>query len=450
MAKHLLLLDASGVAYRAFHARNPTYRESDGMPTWAILGFMEIVYRMLGAARADPISHAAAVFDAPGKTFRHKLYPGYKANRGERPEEITAQLPIMRDAARALGLECVEMAGFEADDVIATLAARGVAAGLRVTIVSSDKDFGQLVKDNEIEIVDPIRKVMIDGVARYGARVLTQDVVDKFGVHPLLVPDVQAMAGDTVDGIPGLPGIGLKKAAALVRRLGPLKAILKEAQKETGYRMEATARLLINRHRSDLRLFRRLTELRQDVELGMELDSLQARTMSVVHIRELLRALEASPRVSQLFEGRGAALPVTTAPALKGDPLDWHREALIERGRKERASSYRSRLAVPDVPQCGFYKRRLIRNGPWVPARIWREARIDFETEQPSGEDTILCEVGGDRRNADDQWNWLLNYPITTAEFTNLMETRAWVQKYAPTEPEANEDRPINWNEVPL
>lgn len=449
--KHLLLLDASGVAYRAFHSRAATYRESDGMPTWAVLGFMEITYRLLTAARADPVSHAAAVFDAPGKTFRHKLYPAYKSNRGERPEEITVQLPIMRHAARALGMETVEMAGFEADDVIATLAARGVAAGLRVTIVSSDKDMGQLVRNDRVEIVDPIRKVLVGGIEHYGARVLEKDVVEKFGVAPHLVPDVQALAGDAVDGIPGIPGIGLKKAAILVRKIGPIGAIIAEARKKSGYRLSAEVRLMINRNAADLRTFRRLTELRQDVDLGIDIEALQAHAPELGHIRELLRALEAGPRVFRVFEGRGDATPVTVAPALQEEAAwHWHGEALVERKRKEQSSAYRSRLAIPDVPQCGYFKRRLVRGGPWVPARIWREPKIDFETEQPGAEDTILCEVGGERRNADDQWNWLLNNPISKEEYDDKMKLRAWVKTYAPNEPEANEDRAINWNEAPL
>lgn len=439
MAGHLLLLDASAIAYRAFWSRNPLYRASDGLPTAAILGFMEITYRLIGDAQADPVSHAAAVFDAPGGTFRHKLYSGYKANRGTRSPEIIEQLPIMRDAARALGMDAIEAPGYEADDAIATLAERGVAAGLRVTIVSSDKDFAQLVRDGHVEIVDPMKRV----------RVLRKDVVEKFGVAPELVPDVQAIAGDTVDGIPGVPGIGLVKAAALVRKIGPLRAILAEAKMASGYRMSAANRLAINTHAKSLRTFLRLTTLDRNVDLGIELDALAARPISKSHIMELLRALEASERYSQMFERRGPSSDAVLAPA-EPDPLSWHRQALEEREKKERLSSYRTRLTVPDLPQCGWYERRLVKGGPWVPARIWREAQMDFETEQPNGQDAIRCEVGGEQRHARDQWGWVVNHPISKTAYEQKMKLRAWVKIHAPNEPEANEDKPVDWNSVPL
>lgn len=224
MHKHILLIDASGYAHAAFHAAPRTFskeRNGQSIPTGAIIGFMSMIWRLLNEAQADMPTHGAAVFDAPGLTFRHKLYKRYKANRN-RSEELSVQLPIMREVSRVLGLEAVEREGFEADDVIATLASCARRAGIRVTIVSRDKDMAQLVRAEvpEVEIVDPFERV----------RRCVPEVIDKFGVPPMQVPDVQALTGDAVDNIPGMPGIGPKKAAALVRKFGNLNGILRAAK----------------------------------------------------------------------------------------------------------------------------------------------------------------------------------------------------------------------------
>lgn len=437
--QHLLIIDSSGFAYRAYHggSKFPRYRESDGMPTGAILGFLEILHRLLGDASADPVSHVAAVFDPPGKTFRHLIFPAYKGNRAERDAELSVQLPVMRDAARALGIAAVEWPGYEADDVIATLTTMGVAAGLRVTIVSSDKDMGQLVRDGQVEIVDPLAN----------KRVLAAQVEAKFGVPPRLVPDVQALAGDAVDNIPGVDGVGPGMAAKLVRKLGSLDKVMAEAAKSSGYRMTAGVRLAIRK--GDLKLYLQLTTLRRDVPISCTLRDLEAQPMERRHMEELLRALEAGKQFRRMFEPK-SAMPFEPSPK-HPHPLDWHAKALSEYKKKLKSPSYRITLAAPDTPQSGWYKRKLIKDGPWVPARIWREAAIDFQTDKPSKTiENIFCTVGDAAKNPVDQWGWLLNAPISESDYNHMMKLRAWVMKHAPHEPQANPEKAIDWNRVPL
>lgn len=448
MAKHLILIDSSGFAYRAYHggSKFPRYRQSDGMPTGTVLAFMDMILGMMGQAKkADPVSHAAAVFDHPAKTFRHDLFPEYKANRSERDPELTIQLPVMREVARALGIMPVEVEGFEADDVIATLARRGVEAGLRVTIVSSDKDFGQLVVDGKVEIVDH----------KSNKRLLAADVEKKFGVPPAKVIDVQALCGDAVDNIHGVPGIGQIQAAALVRKLGSLHAVMREAHKDVGYRMTAAQKLEIAKRTDEILLYRKLVTLRQDVPLpwppACTADALIATVPEPSHVKELLRALEAEKRFAQLFE---TSRPATTVESVTkiSNATEWHAAALVEFEKKLKSPSHKIRLPAPDEPQVGWYRRRLVKDGPWVPARIWRQPMTDFMTDKDStSHEELRCQVGDIARPPADQWNFLLNNPISRKDYDFMMVNRTWVKKYgAPGEPEHNEDKPIDWNKVPI
>ena len=262
---HLLLVDASGVAYRAWATANPVNRPSDGQPIGAVLQFMKIIWRMMGAAEADKPTHGAAIFDAPGGYFRHDIFPAYKAGRAEaRDVELEDQLQVMRMAADALGLRAIEKLGFEADDLISTLAAQARLRGWRTTIVSSDKDFSQCVVDGHIEIVDPLQK----------RRILEADVLARWEVPPPLVTTVQALAGDSADKIPGVDGLGPRRAAALVRRFGHLDNIIAHADE---IRWPGVRSYLKRKHKHGtdvsrtglewLRVWMELVTLRQDVEL---------------------------------------------------------------------------------------------------------------------------------------------------------------------------------------
>jgi len=212
--RHLFLVDGSGFIFRAFHALPPMTR-ADGVPINAVLGFTNMLMKLLNDTDADAV---AVVFDAARKTFRSEIYPAYKAQRPPPPEELVPQFPLIREATRAFDVACVELEGFEADDLIATYAAQAVAQGARVTIVSSDKDLMQLVGDN-VDMLDPIKNRTI-GAA---------EVAEKFGVPPAQVIHVQALCGDAVDNVPGVPGIGIKTAAQLIQEYGDLETLLARA-----------------------------------------------------------------------------------------------------------------------------------------------------------------------------------------------------------------------------
>ena len=394
MIEHLLLMDASGFAFRAFHSQNPRYRESDGEPTGAIEVFMGLTWRMLGAAQADPPTMGAAVFDAPGKNFRHALFPAYKANRDpSRRVELDKQFPIMRAAAEVLGLTSVECSGFEADDVIATLAHRARRAGIRTTIVSSDKDFSQCVDDGKIEIVDPLAK----------KRALTADVIAKFGVPPAQVPDVQALAGDIIDGIPGIPGCGLKTAAALVRRFGGLEQVLKHADECRFPQVRAQ----LKRRADEARLYLKLTTLRRNVPIKIKFEDLRLKPVVRSHLIEILRALEAEGRAESIF---GLDPQMLRAVDKVKSPLEWWREELAAPGQR-----------LPDLPQCGFYMRRLIKGGAFVPARIWRDPEYDLVTDTPTGREILRCELGTRAVDPMAEWVRLSAQPISEAEYRKMM-----------------------------
>jgi DNA polymerase I len=217
---HLYLIDGSGYLFRAYHALPPLSRKADGLPVNAVAGYCNMLWKLLGDMNgADAPSHLAVVFDAGKKTFRNAIYPAYKANRPEPPEDLIPQFPLVRDATRAFSVACVEAPGFEADDLIATYARLAREAGALVTIVSSDKDLMQLVREGEVRLFDGMKNKSI-GVP---------EVIMRFGVPPAKVVEVQALAGDSTDNIPGVPGIGVKTAAELINSFGNLDALLARA-----------------------------------------------------------------------------------------------------------------------------------------------------------------------------------------------------------------------------
>jgi DNA polymerase-1 len=383
---------------------------------------MSMVWKMLGAAQADPPTHAVAVFDAPGKNFRHKLFPAYKANREPaRRIEIDEQLPMIRHAAETLGLARMECAGFEADDVVATLAHLAVRAGKRVTIVSSDKDFGQMVVDDSIEIVDPMAK----------RRMLAADIERKMGVPPALVADVQALAGDAIDGIPGIPGLGMERAAALVRRFGSLAEVLRH----TDECRWPQVRSQLKRHAADARLYLKLTTLRRNVPLKVNWDELRAQPAVRSHLVAICKALEASAHFEAIFHLDCAA--PRSVPRV-ADPMAWWKEELLA-----------SRQPVPDEPQCGFYQRRLARRCPFVPARIWRERAADPVTGKPLDRDMLRCEVAGKPRDPFSEWQWLFGNPITEATYKFEIADGEWLKVYQPDHPKAHPDKPVDILKMP-
>ncbi|PKQ09862.1 MAG: DNA polymerase I [Alphaproteobacteria bacterium HGW-Alphaproteobacteria-12] len=257
---HLFLVDGSGYIFRAYHALPPLTRKSDGMPVGAVAGFCNMLYKLIEDTKDefDP-THLAVIFDASSKTFRNDIYPEYKANRTEPPEDLRPQFSLVRDATRAFGVPCIEKLGYEADDLIATYARLAHEAGARVTIVSSDKDLMQLVNDN----VDMLDTMKLKTIAR-------EQVIEKFGVPPEKVVDVQALAGDSTDNVPGVPGIGIKTAAQLIGEYGDLETLLSRASE---IRQNKRRENLIE-FADQARLSRRLVELDNNVPVEERLEEM--------------------------------------------------------------------------------------------------------------------------------------------------------------------------------
>ena len=273
--RHLLLIDGSGFVHRAFHAL-PLLQRSDGMPVNAVLGFCRALAKYRTETDAD---HIAAVFDAGRNTFRHKVYKLYKANRGAMSLELAEQFPLAHDAARAFGISAVEKRGFEADDLIATYTRQAVAAGAAVTILTSDKDMMQLVSDaNRVALRDPVTGRLIEEA----------QVVERFGVVPALVPDVQALCGDAADNVPGVMGIGAKAAAALINQFGSLDALYQRVAEVS--RPKQRASLIDNE--SVARLALRLVTLHNEVGELPPLSALRVEPLDEEPLLAFLRRME--------------------------------------------------------------------------------------------------------------------------------------------------------------
>ena len=216
---HVFLVDGSGYIFRAYHALPPLNRKSDGLQVNAVLGFCNMLWKLLRDMKPeDRPTHLAVIFDKSEHTFRNELYTDYKAHRPAPPDDLIPQFPLIREAVRAFDIPCLEMRGFEADDLIATYARQACEVGANVTIVSSDKDLMQLVNDCVI-MYDTMKDKKI-GIA---------EVIEKFGVPPEKVIEVQALIGDSTDNVPGVPGIGVKTAAQLIGEYGDLETLLARA-----------------------------------------------------------------------------------------------------------------------------------------------------------------------------------------------------------------------------
>jgi DNA polymerase I len=293
---HLHLIDGSAYIFRAYHALPPLTRKSDGLPVGAVAGFCNILWNEITRdSGADAPTHIAVIFDHSSKTFRNDIYPLYKANRPELPEDLRPQFPLTRDATRAFNVACIEIENFEADDIIATLARQATAAGGQCTIISSDKDLMQLVGGGVV-MRDPMKNVTI-GI---------DEVFEKFGVDPARVVDVQALAGDSVDNVPGAPGIGLKTAALLIQEYGDLETLLaRAAEIKQPKRREA---LMDN---ADLiRISKRLVTLDADMTLDFSLDSLEVQVPDADRAMAFLNEMEFRTLTRRVAERLKVVAPV--------------------------------------------------------------------------------------------------------------------------------------------
>jgi len=300
---HLYLIDGSGYLFRAYHALPPLTRKSDGLPVGAVSGYCNMLWKLLEDMKSgDAPSHLAVIFDASEKTFRNQIYKEYKAHRPPAPEDLIPQFPLVRDATRAFGVSCVEMNGYEADDLIATYARMAREAGARCTIVSSDKDLMQLVYDGQVELLDTMKN----------KRIGSAEVLEKFGVTPDKVVQVQALAGDSTDNVPGVRGIGIKTAAELIGEYGDLETLLKRA----GEIKQNKRRETLIENAENARISLKLVTLEQNVPIKETPDEFAVHQPDAKELIAFLKAMEFSSitkRVAAHFE-------LTDVESIPSDP----------------------------------------------------------------------------------------------------------------------------------
>tara|TARA_B100000579_G_scaffold351325_1_gene305341 strand:- start:173 stop:2968 length:2796 start_codon:yes stop_codon:yes gene_type:complete len=276
--QHICLVDGSTYIFRAYHALPPLTRKSDGFPVGAISGFCNMLDKLVREEKEKKgITHLVVVFDASGKTFRNEIYPEYKANRSEAPEDLIPQFPVIRKATSAFSIPFVELLGYEADDLIASYTEEAQKHNMKVTIVSSDKDLMQLVSDN-VSMLDTMK----------GRVFKKEDVFDKFGVYPEKVIDVQSLAGDSVDNIPGIPGIGIKTAALLINEYGDLDGLFENSEKIK----QKKRRENIIEFENQAYLSKKLVTLKNDVTLPIPIKETVLKEIDAEKLISFLKEME--------------------------------------------------------------------------------------------------------------------------------------------------------------
>src|SRR5947199_6479762 len=285
---HVFLVDGSSYIFRAYHALPPLSRKSDGLQVNAVLGFCNMLWKLLRDMPPDNRpTHLAIVFDKSEITFRNKIYPDYKVHRPPAPDDLIPQFALIREAVRAFDLPCLEQVGYEADDLIATYVREACERGATATIVSSDKDLMQLVTDC-VTMYDTMKD----------RRIGIPEVIEKFGVPPEKVVEVQALAGDTSDNVPGVPGIGVKTAAQLIVEYGDLEQLLfRAAEIKQPKRREA-----LIEHAEKARISRQLVLPDDQVELEVPLDDLAVHEPDARKLIAFLKAMEFSSLTRRVAE----------------------------------------------------------------------------------------------------------------------------------------------------
>ncbi len=278
---HYYLIDGSGYIFRAYYALPPLTRKSDGLPTGAVSGFCSMLFKLLEDAKSDKNlqkpTHFAVIFDSARKTFRNEIYSEYKANRAEAPEDLAPQFDYIRKSVLAFNLPSVELNNYEADDLIATYVEKILRGGAKVTIVSSDKDLMQLYKKN-VRIYDPMKNKFIS----------EEDVQKKFGVDSSKVIDVQALAGDSSDNVPGVPGIGVKTAAELINKYGTLEKLLKSLNEIKQNKRRET--LIENKDKA--LISKKLVTLKNDTPINRDLNEFELKSIDKDKLYSFLREME--------------------------------------------------------------------------------------------------------------------------------------------------------------
>jgi len=291
---HFYLIDGSGYIFRAYYALPPLTRKSDGLPTGAVSGFCSMLFKLLEDSRSDDSihkpTHFAVIFDSARKNFRNDIYSEYKANRTEAPDDLAPQFEYIRKSVKAFNLPSIEMLNYEADDLLATYAKKIINAGAKVTIISSDKDLMQLVSD-KVRLYDPMKNKVIG----------EKEVIEKFGVKPNQVIDVQSLAGDSSDNVPGVPGIGIKTASDLIKKYKTLDILLKKAKEIPQNKRRES--LLANKDKAFLS--RQLVTLKDDVPIKDEPSSFIMKNVNKEKLYDFLREMEFNRLLSQAISFYG-------------------------------------------------------------------------------------------------------------------------------------------------
>jgi DNA polymerase-1 len=366
---HLFLVDGSGFIFRAFHALPPLSRKSDGLPVGAVSGFCNMLWKLMTSARDTSVgvtpTHFAVIFDYSAKTFRKDLYADYKANRSAPPEELIPQFGLIRQATRAFNLPCIETDGFEADDIIATYARQAEAVGADVTIISSDKDLMQLVTAT-VHMYDSMKDKQI-GIP---------DVIEKWGVPPEKMIDLQAMTGDSIDNVPGIPGIGPKTAAQLLEEYGDLDTLLSRAgeikQQKRRENIIANAELA--------RISRQLVSLRTDVPLEVGLGELVLEPQDGPKLVGFLKAMEFTSLTRRVADACGcdaaaiepSVVKVEWGAAAHGPDLEAGDTVDLVAGGAVSADG--ASVPAPSV------KARMASEGPDTPSELAKTRAASFAT----------------------------------------------------------------------
>ncbi|MCX8504102.1 MAG: DNA polymerase I [Beijerinckiaceae bacterium] len=309
---HVFLVDGSGYIFRAFHALPALTRKSDGLPIGAVAGFCNMLWKLLrDSVAGERPTHLAVIFDHSSETFRNRLYSEYKANRTEPPEDLRPQFKLIRDAVRAFDIPSIEQKDYEADDLIATYARLATEAGATTTIVSSDKDLMQLV-GNGVSLYDTMKD----------KRIGREEVIEKFGVGPERVIDVQSLAGDSVDNVPGVPGIGIKTAAQLIEEYGDLDTLLARA----GEIKQPKRREALIEHADKARISRDLVRLETHVPLDVPLEDLAVHDPDPRLLIAFLKAMEfnsVTRRVVEAYDAEASLIEADPELAKPGAGTSW-------------------------------------------------------------------------------------------------------------------------------
>ena len=291
---HFYLVDGSGYIFRAYYALPPLTRKSDGLPTGAVSGFCSMLFKLLEDSKSNQNlqkpTHFAVIFDSARKTFRNEIYNDYKANRSEAPDDLAPQFEYIRKSVLAFNLPSIELMNYEADDLIATYTDKILNAGAKVTIVSSDKDLMQLYRKN-VRIYDPMKNKFIS----------EDDILNKFGVDSSKVIDVQALAGDSSDNVPGVPGIGIKTAAELINKYVNLENLLESAHEIKQNKRRET--LIENKDKA--LISKKLVTLKHDAPIKIAPNEFQLKDIDKDKLYKFLREMEFNRLLSSAISAYG-------------------------------------------------------------------------------------------------------------------------------------------------